>query len=211
MLQLYTWSTPNGYKPLIMLHELGLEFAMVPIPLDGSQKSPDYLKINPNGKIPSLQTGRGDQAVTIFESGAILTYLAETHGKFLPPDPASKSQVLEWVFFQNAAIGPMLGQLGSFRRNKDHQPMAIQHFEAEADRLLRILDKRLEASPFLAGADYSIADITTHPWVRKLDMVGIEVSKYPSLKGWIDQIGEREAVQKAYATKFPQPAASQRG
>lgn len=202
MLQLYSWSTPNGYKPLILLHELGLPFQLHPIPLDGTQKSEAYLRLNPNGKIPTLRTAADDQAVTIFESGAILTYLAESAGQFLPADTAGRSQVLEWVFFQNAGIGPMFGQLGFFRRAEQPNPMALERYRKEACRLLAILEKRLGASPYLAGADYTIADITTHPWVRAIDMLGLEPGDYPALAAWVETIGARPAVKAAYATEF---------
>ncbi len=204
MLHLYAWSTPNGYKPLIMLHELKAEFEFHPVPLDGSQKSPEYLRINPNGKIPALRVAdeQADKEFAIFESGAILTYLAEVHGQFLPTDPAEKSQVLEWVFFQNAGVGPMLGQYGYFKRADQTNPQALKRYGDEARRLLNVLETRLKECSYLAGEDYSIADITTHPWVRNLSYFDIETGEYPALDEWINRIAKRPAVVKAYATEF---------
>lgn len=206
MLHLYAWSTPNGYKPLIMLHELKAEFEFHPVPLNGSQKSPEYLKLNPNGKIPALRVTdqQGDKEFSIFESGAILTYLAEVYCQFLPSDPAEKAQVLEWVFFQNAGVGPMLGQYGYFKRADEKNLQALKRYGDEARRLLNVLETRLQKVPYLAGDDYSIADITTHPWVRNLSFFDIETGEYPALDKWITHVGERPAVVKAYATEFPE-------
>lgn len=205
MLHLYAWSTPNGYKPLIMLHELGAEFELHPVPLNGAQKAPEYLRLNPNGKIPTLRVSEGENSETdfpVFESGAILTYLAETHHQFLPADPAAKAKVLEWVFFQNASVGPMLGQYGFFKRADEKNPMALERYSQEARRILNVLDTRLQEVPYLAGHDYTIADITTHPWVRNLSFYDIEAGEFPHLDAWIARVGERPAVQKAYATEF---------
>ena len=200
MLKLYTWKTPNGYKVPILLEELGLEYEIHPINISkGEQKTPEFLAINPNGKIPALVDEEAEGgALTIFESGAILEYLAEKHDAFMPTDLRGKYLVQEWLMFQMAAIGPMFGQLAHFTRFAPEKiEYAITRYTDEAKRLAGVLNTRLSAAPFLAG-EYSIADIATWPWVRALKgMEVIDFSEYPNVTKWFDEVEARDAVTAA--------------
>jgi GST-like protein len=200
MLTLYTWKTPNGYKLPILLEELGLEYTLVPVNIGkGEQRTPEFLKINPNGKIPALVDNDAEGgSLSIFESGAILEYIAEKNGKFFPKDVHGKYTVLEWLMFQVGGVGPMLGQLGHFVRFAPEKvPYAITRYTDEVKRLLGVLDARLGEADYLAG-EYSIADIATWPWVRMIKgMDGFSMADYPNLSRWIDAIAARPAVMKA--------------
>jgi GST-like protein len=200
MLTLYTWKTPNGYKLPILLEELGLEYTLVPVNIGkGEQRTPEFLKINPNGKIPALVDDDAEGgSLSIFESGAILEYIAEKNGKFFPKDVHGKYTVLEWLMFQVGGVGPMLGQLGHFVRFAPEKvPYAITRYTDEVTRLLGVLDSRLGEADYLAG-EYSIADIATWPWVRMVKgMDGFSMADYPNLSRWIDAIAARPAVMKA--------------
>jgi GST-like protein len=200
MLTLYTWKTPNGYKLPILLEELGLEYTLVPVNIGkGEQRTPEFLKINPNGKIPALVDDDAEGgSLSIFESGAILEYIAEKNGKFFPKDVHGKYTVLEWLMFQVGGVGPMLGQLGHFVRFAPEKvPYAITRYTDEVTRLLGVLDSRLGEADYLAG-EYSIADIATWPWVRIVKgMDGFLMADYPNLSRWIDAIAARPAVMKA--------------
>ncbi len=193
MIQLHAAGTPNGKKVPIFLEELGIPYELHKVDLGkGEQHKPEFLALNPNGKIPALVDGDGP--VTIFESGAILIYLAEKHGKFLPPSGQARADVLEWLMFQMSAVGPMMGQLGWARRS--NVPAGIERFEAEVRRIYAVLEGRLAKHPYLAG-EYSIADMATYPWATAHDFLEIDVTPYPNVRAWLDRMAERPAVKKA--------------
>ncbi|MFV2074263.1 MAG: glutathione S-transferase N-terminal domain-containing protein, partial [Thermoanaerobaculales bacterium] len=176
MIDLYTWPTPNGHKVQILLEETGLDYRSHPVNLqEGEQFEPEFLAISPSGKIPVVvdQDGPGGEPLAVFESGAILLYLAEKSGSFLPADPRGRSEVIEWLMFQMGGLGPMLGQAGYFR-NKAPEPIphAVERYTREADRLFGVIDRRLAEGEFLAGG-YSIADIACFPWLRVHERVGV--------------------------------------
>jgi GST-like protein len=198
MLKLYVWKTPNGYKTPILLEELGLEYELIPINISkGEQKTPGFLALNPNGKIPALidEDAEGG-SLTVFESGAILEYLAEKSGKFMPKDVHGKYAVMEWLMFQMAGVGPMFGQLAHFTRFAPEKiPYGITRYTDEAKRLMSVLDARLaQTGAYLAG-EYSIADISTWPWVRALkSMELVPLTDYPNVARWFADIEARPAV-----------------
>ncbi len=194
MIKLYTWKTPNGYKVPIMLEELGLKYELVPVNIaKGEQMKPMFLKLNPNHKIPVLVDG----ATTVFESGAILIYLAEKSGKFLPKKGSKRYEALEWLMFQMASVGPMFGQANHFRRFAPKKvPYAIARYDAEAIRILGVLESTLKKNDYLAGA-YSIADIATWPWVRIHQGMGLELASYPGVRRWLARMEKRPAVRRA--------------
>lgn len=196
MIELYTSDTPNGWKISIALEELGLPYNVHHIRiLRGEQKSPEYLRINPNGRIPAIIDT--DDDLTIFESGAILMHLAEKAGRLMGTDKASKSKVIQWLMFQMSGVGPMMGQANVFYRYfpEKIQP-AIDRYHAEVKRLFSVLEGELEHREFIAG-DYSIADIALWPWVRIHDWAGIEISQFRHLTRWLEDIEARPAVQRA--------------
>ena len=204
MIDLYTWTTPNGYKPMIMLEELGLEHRLVPVNIgEGEQHAPDYLRINPNGRIPALvdRSAEGSKPVVVFESGAILIYLAEKTGKLLPASGPERYEVLEWLMFQMGGVGPMLGQASHFLRAEEKRPYAIDRYVNESRRLYGVLDGRLGEEEYLAG-DYSIADIATFPWVRNPSIFGFSLDELPNVKRWVSAIAERPAVERALHVKL---------
>jgi len=196
MIDLYTAATPNGHKVSIVLEELGLPYTVHALSFDKKeQKSEDFLKINPNGRIPAIvDRANGDFAV--FESGAILIYLAELSGKLLPKDPKGRSVVLQWLMFQMGGIGPMQGQANVFFRYFPEKLQgAIDRYQHETRRLYEVLDTRLQAVEFLAG-EYSIADIATFPWVRGHEWSGVEVDGLSALQRWMATMEARPAVQR---------------
>jgi glutathione S-transferase len=199
MIELYTAPTPNGWKASIMLEELGLPYEVRAINLlESVQKEPWYLKINPNGRIPTI-VDRDAGGFAVFESGAILVYLAERTGKLLPKDPKGRSVALQWLMFQMGGIGPMQGQANVFFRYAPEKiEYAINRYQEETSRLYKVLDTRLAEAEYLAG-DYSIADVATWPWVRIHDWAGVSVDGMPHLQRWIDAIAARPAVQKGIA------------
>lgn len=199
--ELYLWTTPNGYKPLLLLEELGTPYEARPIHIGkGEQHTPAFLEINPNGKIPALVDRLDDgRTIKIFESGAILVYLAEKSGKFLPAGGQERADVLSWLMFQMGGVGPMLGQYGHFKRVKPDVEYGLERYGAEAKRLLSVLEGRLSQHPFLAG-EYSIADMATYPWIRGAEsFYQMDLSPYPALQRWLGAIGERPATRRAYA------------
>ncbi|MGE0154627.1 MAG: glutathione S-transferase N-terminal domain-containing protein [Reyranellaceae bacterium] len=202
MIDLYTWATPNGRKISIMLEECGLSYNVHPINIGKNEQfAPDFLKISPNNKIPALVDGEGPggRPFSVFESGAILWYLAEKTGKFLPADPAGRSVTLQWLMFQMGGLGPMLGQAHHFRRFAPEQiPYAIKRYTDETARLYGVVDKRLAEVPYLAG-DYSIADMASYPWIARHEWQGQKLEDYPHLKRWFDAISARPAVQRGMA------------
>ena len=196
MIDLYTAATPNGYKISVTLEEMGLEYRMHHVRLDqGDQKAPEYLAINPNGRIPTI-VDRGNGDFPVFESGAIMIYLAEKTGMLMPADDKGRSLVIQWLMFQMAGIGPMMGQANVFYRYAPEKiPYAIERYQREVLRLLGILDKRLAANEYLAG-DYSIADIASWCWVRGYEWSGVSIDGLNNLHRWLDAIGVRPAVQR---------------
>ena len=199
MIELYTAPTPNGWKASIMLEELGLPYEVRAINLlERVQKEPWYLKLNPNGRIPTI-VDRDAGNFAVFESGAILIYLAEKTGKLLPKDAKGRSVALQWLMFQMGGIGPMQGQANVFFRYAPEKiEYAINRYQEETARLYKVLDTRLAEAEYLAG-EYSIADIATWPWVRIHDWAGVSVDGMPHLQRWIDVIAARPAVQRGIA------------
>lgn len=206
-IHLYTAATMNGYKPVIFLEEASVPYDLTFIDFSKQeQKAPDYLKLNPNGKIPTLIDRREDRA--IFESGAILWHLAEKYGQFLPTDPVARSEVMQWMMFQIGHIGPMMGQAMYFQRiaapNGQEEPFAIKRYVDESRRLLEVLNTRLEGREYLVG-DYSIADMMQFPWARAYPWAKVSIEGLPHLKAWFDRIDARPAVQKALTIPKSQP------
>lgn len=199
-IDLYTWGTPNGLKPVILLEELGVPYTLKPINIGkGDQHEPAFRAINPNGKIPAMVDD--EASVTIFESGAVLQYLAEKYGRFLPTTTADRMQAMSWLFFQVGGVGPMFGQANHFI-TRDDSPYAKKRYLDEVERLYAVLDKRLGEAPFLAGTEYSIADIATWTWVRDPTRLGLSLDKWPHVAAWAARIAERPAVQRTLAIKF---------
>jgi len=199
MIDLYTWTTPNGRKVSIMLEELGLPYGVHPVNIGkGDQFAPDYLKINPNGKIPSIVDPQGPDGkpIAMMESGAILIYLARKTGKFFPQAERAQYDVLQWLMFQMGGVGPMFGQTHHFlRAAKEPVPYAIERYMAETRRLYGVLNDRLKVHDYLAGA-YSIADIATYPWVARHEWHKTDLNDFPHVRRWFDAISARPAVQK---------------
>ena len=199
MIDLYTWGTPNGRKASIMLEEVGLPYEAHAVNIGkGEQFQPDYLTLNPNGKIPTIvdRDGPGGKPVSVFESGAILIYLAEKTGTLMPAEPRARIQALEWLMFQMGGVGPMFGQAHHFLRQAPEQlPYAIERYTKEVRRLYGVMDKRLGAVEYLAGA-YSIADIATYPWVSRHDWHRVELAEFPNVARWYRVITARPAVDR---------------
>jgi GSH-dependent disulfide-bond oxidoreductase len=198
MIQLYTWGTPNGKKVSIMLEEIAMPYEVHPINLgQGDQLKPEYLAINPNNKIPSIidTDGPGGKPLTLFESGAILMYLAEKSGKLWPSDMRPRYAVIQWLMFQMGGIGPMFGQANYFFRLEEKVPYAIERYHKEALRLYAVLEKALGQNEYLAR-EYSIADIATYPWVWRHDIHQVKLEDFPNVKRWYDKISERPEVKR---------------
>lgn len=193
MIEFYTAATPNGWKVAIMLEELGLDYKVFPVNLsEGEQKTEAFLKMNPNGKIPAIRDT--DNGQIVFESGAILIYLAEKTGKLMPKD--HKYEVLQWLMFQMGGIGPMMGQANVFYRYFPEKiPAVIERYHNEVKRLFGVLDKHLEHNEYLAG-DYSIADIANWSWVHIAFWAGVELADFKNLNKWVEKIAKRPAVEK---------------
>ena len=198
MIDVYSWATPNGHKIHIMLEELGLEYKVIPIDIGaGDQFTADFLAISPNNKIPAIidSDGPNGKPLELFESGAILFYLAEKTGKFLPLDPVGRYTTMQWLMFQMGGVGPMLGQAHHFRIYAPEKiEYAVNRYSNEAKRLYGVMDKQLGVTRYLAGNDYSIADIATFPWTRSWQNQGIELDEFPNVKRWFDEISARPAV-----------------
>ena len=198
MIELYTWGTPNGRKISIMLEEIGMPYNVHAVNLrTNEQRTPEFLAINPNGRIPAIidTDGPGGKPLPIFESGAILIYLAEKSGQLLASDPVRRMETLEWLMFQMAGVGPMFGQVGWFKNNAPTNEQGLTRYTNEAIRLAGVLDHRLGKVEYLAG-EYSIADIATFPWVRALSFFNIPTDTMPNLRRWQDAIEARPAVQR---------------
>ena len=203
MYDLYTWSTPNGRKVSIMLEEIGAEYTVYPINiLKDEQFAESFLEISPNNKIPALVDREKD--ISMMESGAILLYLAEKHGRFIPDDERGRAKTLEWLMWQMGGAGPMLGQAHHFVHfNPGKSEYAKERYSKEAARLYSVLDKRLSNSTFLAGEDYSIADIATWPWISRFEWQGVDFNDYPNAVRWYKDIAARPAVQQGFVVPNP--------
>jgi GSH-dependent disulfide-bond oxidoreductase len=207
MIDVYSWPTPNGHKVHIMLEECGLQLGrdwlVHPVNIGaGDQFKPDFLKISPNNKIPALVDPAGPEGkpISLFESGAILLYLAAKTGKFLPVSDWAKFKTLEWLMFQMGGVGPMLGQAHHFRLYAPEKiEYAINRYTNEAKRLYGVMDRQLEGSRFIAGNQYTVADIAIFPWLRSWQNQGIDWADFPRLKDWFDRIAARPAVQRGVA------------
>jgi GSH-dependent disulfide-bond oxidoreductase len=197
MIDLYTWSTPNGRKVSIALEEMGLPYTVLPINIGKDEQfAPDFLAVSPNNKIPAVVDR--DTGMHLFESGAILMYLAEKTGKFWPQTVPAKWQVMEWLMWQMGGVGPMLGQVHHFvKYNPGKAPYAEERYVKEAQRLYSVLDKRLGEADYVAG-DFSIADIAIFPWIARFEWQTIDLSAYPNVKRWYLSIAAREGVQRGY-------------
>jgi GST-like protein len=202
MIEVYTWPTPNGHKIHIMLEETGLKYEVRPVNIrTGEQFGADFLRTSPNNKIPAIvdREGPGGKPFPVFESGAILVYLAGKTGKFLPADDAGKYVALQWLMFQMSSIGPMMGQSGHFRSNAvpERIDYAVNRYGNEVRRLHGIMERRLSEARYFAGAGYSIADMAIFPWLRASERNGIDWAEFPKVKQWFDAIAARPAVQRA--------------
>jgi GSH-dependent disulfide-bond oxidoreductase len=199
MIELYTWTTPNGRKVSIMLEETGLSYNVHPVDIGkGEQFRPEYIAINPNSKIPAIidSDGPGGAPLALFESGAILIYLAEKTGKLLPRDPVARLLALQWLMFQMGGVGPMFGQAHHFlRAAPEPVPYGIERYTKETRRLYGVLDRRLGEAAYLAG-DYSIADIATFPWVARHEWHKVELAEFPHVARWYAAIAARPAVAR---------------
>ncbi len=205
MIDLYFWPTPNGKKVTILLEELGLPYTMIPLNIGaGDQFKPEYLKLNPNHRMPAMVDHEplgGGAPLAIFESGAIMMYLAEKAGKFWPQDPRGKYEVTQWVMWQMANQGPKLGECGHFRRltEQGDQSYAIRRFTDEANRLYGVLNYRLHDHPYLAGDAYSIADMIAYPWCMGWKVQGQDIEEFPYFKRWFEELGNRPGVKRGMA------------
>jgi GST-like protein len=207
MITLYTWTTPNGRKPAIMLEELGWQYDIQTVNIGKNEQFGEaFLKISPNNKIPAIVDDEVEGGpLSIFESGAILTYLAEKSGQFLDASGPGRYKALEWLHWQIGSLGPMLGQLGFFGvRSEEKSSLAIKRFTEEADRLLTVMERRLAEHPYLAGEQYSIADIATYPWTIAAttflkDVLAESLKTKPSVYRWLQTVGARPAVQRGMA------------
>ena len=204
MYDLYTWSTPNGRKISIMFEELGLEYSVHPVNiLKDEQFDPEFLKISPNNKIPAIVDRENGQ--TLMESGAILLYLANKHGQFLPENEAEKWKTIEWLMWQMGGLGPMLGQAHHFVHfNPEKSEYAKQRYSKEAARLYSVLEKQLGDKVYLAGDTYTIADIATWPWIARFEWQGVDINGYPNVLRWYKDVATRPAVQRGFV--IPNPA-----
>lgn len=204
MITLYTWTTPNGRKVPIMLEELGWPYEVHAVDLGKNEQfAPDFLKISPNNKIPAIvDHDAGGGPLSIFESGAILTYLAEKSGQFLAPAGPERYRAMEWLHWQIGSLGPMLGQLGYFaKRAEEKTPAAIARFTEEGERLLGVIERQLAQSPYLAGNAYSIADIAAYPWMLAAttflkEPLAQGFTEKPGIHRWLQELGARPAVQR---------------
>ena len=203
MLDAYLWNTPNGYKVLLFLEEARLPYRLVPINIGkGEQFAPEFLRISPNNKIPALvdtEPAEGNGPISVFESGAILLYLAEKNQQLIPRDLAGRFDVIQWLFWQMANLGPMAGQNGHFSTYAPEKiPYAIQRYVNETNRLYGVMNKRLRDREYLAG-DYSIADVACYPWIVPYRSHGQDLAEFPHLKRWFEAIEHRDATVRAYA------------
>jgi len=203
MIELWSWPTPNGQKVHIALEELGLPYEVVPVNIGtGDQFKPEFLAITPNHRIPAIvdPDGPDGKPLALFESGAILIYLGEKTGRLIPADPRARFICLQWLMFQMGGVGPMFGQYNHFADYAPEKlPYAVERYTNEVKRLTRVLDKRLSEAEWLAGSEYSIADIASFPWVRHANGRAVDLADYPNVKRWLDAIAARPAVQRGLA------------
>jgi GSH-dependent disulfide-bond oxidoreductase len=203
MIHLHYWTTPNGHKITMFLEETGLPYRIVPVNLvKDDQFKPEFLRIAPNNKMPAIVDDDpigGGEPISIFESGAILLYLAEKTGKLMPTDIRARVDVNQWLFWQVAGLGPMAGQLIFFLRSSEKIPFAVDRYRNETSRLYKVLDKRLEGREWLAGDAYSIADIAAYSWAAPYNLFGLDLDEYPEVERWLEAIASRPATKRAYA------------
>ena len=205
MIDLYTWSTPNGRKVSIMLEECGLPYAAHTVDINKDEQfKPEFLKISPNNRIPAIVDS--DTGIPLFESGAILLYLAEKTGKFMSKDPKARAHTIQWLMWQMGGLGPMLGQVHHFvKYNAGKAPYAEERFSKEARRLYGVLDRQLALTPYVAG-EYSIADMSIWPWISRFEWQGIDLNEFKNVKRWYVDLANRPAVQRGYHVPVKQPA-----
>lgn len=201
MIELYTFPTPNGRKPTILLEELDLPYTVKTVDITKNEQfSPEFVALNPNSKIPVIVDT--ETHITVFESGAILIYLAEkVESDLWPEDLHRRMAVLQWLMFQMGSVGPMLGQHGHFKRSNPDNEYAMNRYRTEMMRLFSVMDGQLATRAYLAGEEYSIADIATYPWVMTYDHQGVTLDDHPHLKRWTETLGDRPAVQAGMALK----------
>ncbi len=203
MIELYYWTTPNGHKVTIFLEEAGVEYKIFPVNISqGDQFNPDFLKFAPNNRIPAIRDlapADGGEPLGIFESGAILEYLADKTGKFLPKAPRARFNVLQWLYWQMGGLGPMAGQNHHFVQYAPERiPYAMERYVKETNRLYGVLNKQLEGKEYIAG-EYSIADMASYPWIVPYERQQQKLEDFPHLKAWFERMAARPAVQRAYA------------
>ena len=204
MIDLHYWTTPNGHKVSLFLEEAGLPYKIFPVDItQNDQFKPEFLQISPNNRIPAIVDNDpvdGGEPISLFESGAILLYLAEKTGKFIPQDLRGRQEALQWLFWQMGGLGPMAGQNHHFNRfAKEKIPYAIKRYVDETTRLYGVLDRRLADRDFVAGSEYSIADMAIYPWIARHSWQDQNLNDFPNLKRWYDAIANREATKRAYA------------
>lgn len=204
MIDLHYWTTPNGHKVSLFLEEAGLPYKIFPVDItQNDQFKPEFLKISPNNRIPAIVDNDpldGGEPISLFESGAILLYLAEKTGKFIPQDLRGRQEALQWLFWQMGGLGPMAGQNHHFNRfAKEKIPYAIKRYVDETTRLYGVLDRRLADRDFVAGSEYSIADMAIYPWIARHTWQDQNLDDFPNLKRWYDAIANRDATKRAYA------------
>jgi len=213
VIDLYTWTTPNGRKASIALEEFGLPYTVHAVDIGKDEQfKPEFLKISPNNRIPAIvdSDGPGGKPLSLFESGAILLYIASKAGKLLPADLHARWTCTQWLMWQMGGLGPMMGQANHFRRySKEKIQYAIDRYTNEANRLTGVMDKQLGRTRYLAGAEYTIADIASFPWLRGADARGVNIEEYPSVKRWFDEINARPAVQRGVKVLADVQAANQ--
>ncbi len=206
-IELYAWNTSNGRKAAIMLEELGLDYSIHLVDISkGEQFAPEFLEISPNNRIPAIvdTEGPGGGRYSLFESGAILIYLAEKTGRLLPTEPRDRYDVLQWLMWQMGGVGPMFGQVHHFlRAAKEEVPYAIERYTKEMHRLYGVMDRRLGKSPYLGCAEYTVADIATYPWVARYDWQRVDLADYPNVRRWFDELSARPAVQRGMTVLAP--------
>jgi GST-like protein len=200
MIDLYTWTTPNGRKVSVMLEECGLPYNVHEINIGADEQfTPEFLAINPNGKIPAIVDSEGPDGkpISMMESGAILVYLSGKTGKFLPESARGKYEALQWLMFQMGGVGPMFGQAHHFIRSaKEEVPYGIERYSKETRRLYGVLDKHLSKEEYLAAGEYTVADIATYPWIARHEWHKVDLNDFPNVKRWYDEIGTRPAVKR---------------
>lgn len=201
----YATNTPNGHKPVILLEELGIDYDVVYLPLAGEQHDPRFVRLSPAGKIPALVDARGPEPLSLFESGAMLWYLATHEARFVPDEARARAQTHAWLMYQMSTVGPYLGQRVHFLLDAPERvPYAVQRYGKIAREIYRVLDTRLGEHEYLDGHGFSVADIATWPWVRRPEVFEVDTSEFPHLSRWVEVVGRRPAVGRAMSL-FDQP------